>query len=64
MAHKKSEDASVVKYKRTESQPSYSGLGKKQKTSTHQRFQGQGRGYQGQCQGRLSPGGRSFRAYS
>ena len=41
-------DAIVVKDKRKESQPSSSGSGKKQKTSTPQGFQGQGRDYQGQ----------------
>ena len=36
-----------VKDKRRESQPSFSSLGKKQRSSTPQGFQGQGRGYQG-----------------
>ena len=36
--------------KRKESQPSSSSSGKKQRTSTPRRFQGQGRGYQGQGQ--------------
>ena len=39
-------DTCIVKDKRKESQPSFSGLGKKQKTSTLQGFQGQGCGYQ------------------
>ena len=34
------QDAGVVKDKRKESQPAYSGSGKKQKTSTSQGFQG------------------------
>ena len=42
-------DAGVVKDKRKESQPASSSLRKKQKTSTPQGFQGQGLGYQGQC---------------
>ena len=37
--------------KRKESQP-FSSMGKKQRTSTPQQFQGQGCGYQGQGQGR------------
>ena len=41
------QDASVVKDKRMESQPSF-GSGKKQKTSTPQGFQGHGRDYLGQ----------------
>ena len=40
-------DTGVVKDKKNESQPSCSGLGMKQMTSTPQGFQGQGRGYQG-----------------
>ena len=40
-------DASV-KDKRIKNQPSSFGSRKKQKTSTPQRFQGQGRSYQGQ----------------
>ena len=57
-------DTGVVKDKRKESQPSSSGSGKNQKTSSPQGFQGQGHGYQGQGQGRSSLGGRYFRAYS
>ena len=41
-------DMGVVKDKMKESQPSSSGSGKKQSTSTPQGFQGQGRDYQGQ----------------
>ena len=41
-------DAGVVKDKRKECQPSSSSLGKKQRTSIPQGFQGQGCGYQGQ----------------
>ena len=41
-------DASVVKGKRRESQPSSSSLGKKQRISILRGFQGQGHGYQGQ----------------
>ena len=37
-----------VKDKRKENQPFSSSLGKKQRTSTPQGFQGHGRGYQGQ----------------
>ena len=44
-------DTGVMKDKRNESQPSYSGSGKKQKTSTPQGFQGQRHDYQGQGQG-------------
>ena len=57
-------DKGVVNDKRKESQPSSSGSGKMQKTSTPQGFQGQGHYYQGQGQGRSSLGGRYFRAYS
>ena len=53
-----------VKDKRNESQPSFPSLGKKQKTSTLQGFQGQGRGYQDQGHGRSSLGGKYFRAYN
>ena len=56
-------DTGVVKDKRKESQASSSsGSRKNKKTSTPQGFKGQGHDYQGQ--GRLSPGGISFRAYS
>ena len=57
-------DTNVIKDKGKESQPSSSGSGKKQKTSTPQGFQGQGCAYQGQSQGRSSLGGRYFKAYS
>ena len=53
-----------VKDKRRESQPSSSSLGNKQRSSTSQGFQGQGRDYQGQVQGRSSQGWRHFRAPS
>ena len=53
-------DVGVVKGKRNKSQPSSTGSGKKQKTSTIQGFKEHGRGYQGQGQSRSSPGGRSF----
>ena len=53
-----------VKDKMRESHPSSSSLGKKQKDSTQQRFQGQGYGYQGQSQGQLSQDGRHFKAIS
>ena len=49
---------------RNESQPSSSSSRKKQRTSTSQGFQGQGRGYQGQCQDQSSQDGRHFRATS
>ena len=48
-------DASVIKYKRDESQPSSSSSVKKQRTSIPRGFQGQGHGYQGYCQVR-APG--------
>ena len=50
-----------VKDKMRESQPSSFSSRKKQRTSTLQGFQGQGYGYQGQCQGQSSQGGRDFR---
>ena len=53
-----------VKDKMRESQPSSSSLGKKQRTSTPQGFQGQGHDYQGQGQGQSSQYGRHFRASS
>ena len=47
MMHRTSGDASVVKDKRRESQPSSSSLRKKHRTSIPRGFQGQGCGYQG-----------------
>ena len=60
---RKIRDASV-KDKRKESQLSSSRLGKKQRTSTLQRFQGQGHDYQGQGQSQSSQDGGHFRATS
>ena len=57
-------DAGVVKDKRKESQLSFSSSRMKHKASTSQGFQGQGRGYPRQGQGRSSPGGIYFKDYN